>query len=348
MRAGYHEVRKSGRLSSLLLRTIRLSPLVACLFAGCTCFSEPAREPVPTPTPIMETLPTATLPPHTPTQPVPTPADSPTPDLAAVGAKRAECDGYLAVLSGRKEGSSLADEPELRHLAESAPDLVICAAVKGDSEAVLLADCLYLQAMFHELRTYPKGRSFMFTGMDYKQCMDRSVCDALRDALRSGDPKKCAQVGDGESICLAFMNLDKSLCRIPEGAKGGGEQKEDEGGVEELCRQTIESRAFLAQGLEALAESGEPRHRELARAALGREDACTSLARAAMDTCMEFIAPVADEPAAAPTPAKPVADPPVSETAVPGSPAAAAPMPEVGDTMEAPAPIVPSPSPGQS
>jgi hypothetical protein len=116
--------------------------------------------------------------------------------------------------------------PEVRAIAGA--DLVMCGAVLSDSDVLckqLMSDvrgptgaCLHMRSIFHELRAYPNTRSFLFDDVDWNDCRGvpalTAYCDALRQALRTGDPKDCTQAGDGESICRAYMNLDKSLCRV--------------------------------------------------------------------------------------------------------------------------------------
>jgi hypothetical protein len=162
-------------------------------------------------------------------------------------------------------------------------------------------DCRHTWSIFHELRTYPKGRSFLFDDVDYDGCKElpsrvpafsATLCDAFREALRSGDVKKCDSVGDGAGICRAYMAVDASLCD----QAGIGSLK---GVVEGECKKLIERRGFLAQGLPEVAKSGQPPWRELAAAALGRADACQGFAKPAMDICLRSSeAPAAEAPAA--------------------------------------------------
>lgn len=255
----------------------RAVPLLACVLVGCTGFDKPAYG-----------------------------QTSPAPSAAAVdsatAARRSLCERYVAVVSGRGD-QALLDDPSVEALAlQAPPDLVMCGAVVGDSD--LLCDrlmpsqhgpnmaCLHMRSVFHELRTYPRGRSFLFDDVDWRGC--RSVpllasrfCDPFRTALRSGDPKNCAATGAGESICRAYMNLDPSLCRL-HGALKAAVSVGALVGVDFLdaCARAIESRAFLAQGLQGLAESGPPREREFAKAALGDPEACASWRQAAMAMCM--------------------------------------------------------------
>jgi len=326
------------------VRAIRVAPVVACLFAGCTCAGKPAPAPTPsstvrpaaTPTPVARQ--TDTPPPtiatvETPPAAAPAP---PTPDAA----KGAACKGYVAVLSGRKQDPAVLDNPDLRALAAQSPDLVTCGAVLSNSDVLcnrLMPTehgpgkmCSQMRAIFYELRTYPQGRSFLFADVDWQEWQPIHVLappavDAFRDAMRAGDAKKCAQTGDLQSICSAYVNLDKSLCRVqgklaeaeiapPERKEGEPPKVKLKDALEESCRQTIESRAFLAKGLKALAASGPPRERELAKAALQQADACEMYAQAALQSCAVAAPPqvpgAAD--AKAPVPAPPLAGAPVS------------------------------------
>jgi hypothetical protein len=269
---------------------------------------------------------------ETPPAPAPPPADA-----AVDPAKRAACEGYVAILSGRKQDPAALDKPDLQAIATA--DLVMCGAVRSDSDVMCKrlmpvehgpsAACLQMQAIFHELRTYPGKHSFMFDDFDWNDCHGvpalATYCDTLRAALRSGNASDCAQVGDGESICRAYMTVDKSLCHVtgklaeveielPDRKKGEPAKVKVKEALEEGCRQNIESRAFLAKGLKALAESGPARERELAKAALQQADACETYAQAALQSCTG-IGPTQAPGAAdsnAPAPAPPAAGTPVS------------------------------------
>ncbi len=346
-----------SRTAYLIVRTIRLAFAVTLLFAGFTCLGAPVHSQTqpptvsaPGPTPAVQaTMPTVAT----------TPAESPTAaagDAAAAKARRKVCEAYVEALSGRSKDPELLRNREVQALALQVPDLVICGGVVRDSDAQwckrLLppehgpdTECRLTQAVFHELHTYPQGRSFLFHELDWEECkaissLPPTFCDALRQALRSGDPKSCAQTGDGQSLCRAYLGLDASLCRV-QGKVGELElhvadfprvkesEKEEEmeadlrklagagarekpkvkWWLEAACKDTIKSRAFLSKGLKAAAESGSPREREFAKAALGQADACASFAQAAMDACMKTSMP--------PTAATPVAGKRVAATPVP-------------------------------
>ena len=224
--------------------------------------------------------------------------------VADTAGARSPCERYVAAASGAAK-LALLDDPEVGTLAAQAPpDLVMCGAVRSDSDALcerLLPTghgpstaCLRMRSTFHELRS-AGGRSFMFDDRDREECrwnpLWPALCDSLRNAMRSADPRDCAATGGAESICRAYIALDQSLCRA-EGklklvevlAKLVGAT-----GIEDSCRETIKSRAFLAQGLESLAESGPPLERELARAALGRPDACAPFAQPALTSCLQSV-----------------------------------------------------------
>jgi hypothetical protein len=181
----------------------------------------------------------------------------------------------------------------------------MCGAVRSDSDALCnrllgtghgpIMACRQMRSIFHELRG-AGSRSFMFADVDWEECRAipffRGVCDSLRLAIRSGDPKDCAAAGGAESICRAYIALDASLCHA-EGKLALAEfllELVRVPGIEEGCRRTIESRSFLAQGLERLAESGPPLERELARAALARPDACASFVQPALASCLHNVA----------------------------------------------------------
>src|SRR5437879_6502124 len=251
----------------------RTGLLLTCLLAGWACFGA---------SPLQGTVSAA--------------VDTPEP--------RSACERYVAAVSGRAK-LALLDDPEVGTLAAQAPgDLVMCGAVRSDSDALcerLLpvehgpgGACQHMRSIFHELRS-GGSRSFMFDDRDWEGCrvipLFPALCDSLRKAMRSADPRDCAATDGAESICRAYIALDKSLCHA-EGKLKLVEflAKLVSTGIEESCRRTIENRAFLAQGLERLAESGPPLERELARAALGRPDACAPFAQPALTSCLQNVA----------------------------------------------------------
>jgi hypothetical protein len=242
-------------------------------------------------------------------------------------ANSAKCERYVAVLGGREKDAALAKQAEVRRLAARAPDLVSCGAVRADSDEpckMLEQDaaegCRTARAVFHEFRAYPNGRSYMFDDRKYQECkgsggMPLVVCDALRKALRSGDPAHCTMeadfvalcrqgVKDGnlegvdaagcategptirkmlEGQCRALVNLDPEACNVP------GPHAE---GMAEQCRKDIEARKSYGKGLKELAKSGSSTDQEFAKAALDDAEACKALAKSAMDVCMGKGAPV--------------------------------------------------------
>ena len=138
---------------------------------------------------------------------------------------RSACERYVAAVSGRAK-LALLDDPEVGTLAAQAPgDLVMCGAVRSDSDALcerLLpvehgpgGACQHMRSIFHELRS-AGGRSFMFDDRDWEGCrvipLFPALCDSLRKAMRSADPRDCAATDGAESICRAYIALDKSLC----------------------------------------------------------------------------------------------------------------------------------------
>jgi hypothetical protein len=266
---------------------------------------------------------------------------------AAVDKKQAAaCEGYVAVLSGRKTDAAALGNASLRTIA--APDLVMCGAVFSDSDAMCQrlmpaesgpgGACLHTQSIFHELRAYPNSHAFMFDDVDFTDCHGvpglETYCTSLRKALRSGNPKDCAQVAGGESICRAYMSADKSLCivtgklatlevELPGKRKPGDPTKAKvKEWIEETCRSNIESRAFLGKGLKAIAESGPTRERELAKAALKQDEACQRYAQAAIQNCMAPTGSSTPGGTAANAPATPgAAAPPAAPPNTPGAPA---------------------------
>jgi hypothetical protein len=306
-----------SRDTTVIIRAVGFAPLVAGLFAGCTWSGSLLGNPTPTATPTATRTATPTVTrTHTQTPPPPesTPTVPPTPDLrgtATVSARRAVCERYVAFLSGRERDDALLDNPDVQALAQQSADLVMCGSVVRDSDLLCRRFfptergpsivCRHMWSIFHELRAHPKGRSFMFDDIDREEwqsppSVDSATCDALQEALRSGDVNKCARSGDLESVCRAYMRLDQSLCRVhgrlaevelPSRKAGEPEKLKLKTVLEESCRETIESRAPLARGLTAIAKTGPPRERELAKAALGQTDACASYAQSALQSCVE-------------------------------------------------------------
>lgn len=223
-----------SRTATLIMRAIRMAPVVTCVFAGCTCSGGPGTTPPPTAT----AAPRATQTPvrvapvtNTPVaQAQPTATAPPTPNVEATrSAARPACEGYVAVLSGEKQDEALLNDPAVRALAPQVPDLVTCGAVRLDSEAhcMLLGSdreqneiraCRQAQSLFHELRLHPKSPAFFMTDADWHACHDSPlapVCDSLRDAFRSGDVSKCTLTQDFQAICRKQIpELNESQCRI--------------------------------------------------------------------------------------------------------------------------------------
>jgi hypothetical protein len=283
-------------VADLIVRPARVTAAVACMVLAVACSGAPDKSPAATP--------------------IGAPASRPT-TAADASARQALCSGYVAALSGRAQDETLLDNPEVRTLAEQFSDLVMCGAVVRDDDTPcrrLLPEehgpstaCRYMQSIFHELRTYPQGRSFLFDQLDWEDChsidsLPPTFCDAFRAAMRSGDPKDCAPTGDGEPVCRAYLALDASRCHVDGALKDvvatgprvvektprdRATERPTLGAVLELlCKQAIERRGFLAKGLKVIAESGPPREREFAKAALGQPEACAPYVQAAMQACL--------------------------------------------------------------
>ncbi|MCK6556229.1 hypothetical protein L6Q96_16865 [Candidatus Binatia bacterium] len=306
---------------------LKVALVAVCLFGTTACSGGWFASPTPTPTtqPTSTRTMTPTLAPRASDTPTPAPTAPPTPDAAAtatVSARRAACEGAVAVLSGREKDSAALDRAEVLAMAVQAPDLVMCGAVVTDDPArctrLMPEDrgpggaCRALVSIFHELRTYPGRNSFLITEDDGRELAQVSappagVWDAVRKAVRSGDARECAAAGDLASICRAFIELDAKRCRV-EGKladlrvvapKTEGKPKLGTL-IEDFCKENIKTRAFLAKGLADVAESGPPRERELARAALGRAGACGAHAENAVQVCMGGAAVAAAGTTAAP------------------------------------------------
>jgi hypothetical protein len=224
------------------------------------------------------------------------------------GLTRADCEKAVALLSsGQLDRGALSSDAKT--LAQDAPDLLTCRAVKDDSDApckVLtkddaIAQCRETRSMFHEVRANPKGRGFMFSDVQAEECeknpMLQQYCAQFRDAARAADASKCASLGALAPNCRALIALDKSLCHAPRGKEFDGHDAHgsDTYGdkLAKGCIEQVQSRAYLAQGLKAVAESGPANQRGFAKAALGEPDACATYADAAVKACV----------AGAPTPA---------------------------------------------
>jgi hypothetical protein len=222
-----------------------------------------------------------------------------TPDAAA---RRASCENIVAALSGESKHEALLKDPQVEALAKRVPDLLTCRAVKEDSDGPckLLEDeravrsCRAKQSTFHEWRAYPNGRAFMFNNVQFEDCGNfkpfAPYCEGFRAAARAGDASKCKAVGEFESLCRGLITLDKSLCSAP---KGKDFQGRDQGnsqtwadGVEKDCKRQIDGMALYAKGMKAVADSGTPLDRQLAKAALGQPDACAPSAEDAIKTCV--------------------------------------------------------------
>jgi hypothetical protein len=151
-----------------------------------------------------------------------------------------------------------------------------------------------MRSTFHELRTNPAGRSYMFPDVAYETCRAQasaSVCDRVREATRAADADKCKGAGDLEAWCRAVITLDESVCAKAKEKKG--------------CQKGIEASSAFAKGLKVLAESGSTRDQAFAKAALGDADACTAFVQNAVAACTDFAMP------------PPTKTPPAKATAVP-------------------------------
>ena len=277
------------------VRALRAAPIALAMFGGCTCAGKPAQ---PTPVP---------KPPATATAAAPAPTA-----VSAADVRQSTCETYVAFLAGRKKDPALFDNDAVRTLAGQASDLVTCGAVVSESDEPcqkLLPNergpsknCLHMRALFHELRTYPQGRSFMLDEIDWAEfapLRERipAAFDGMRTALRAGDASQCDQAGDLAGICRAYIALDPAQCSVGGDLAAGkiellmhkeGDSKADlKFAVEDGCQQTIKSRAFLAQGLQGLAQSGPEDTRVLAKAVLGDAGACAAFEKAALTACID-------------------------------------------------------------
>lgn len=246
-------------------------------------------------------------------------------DKAAADARGALCERYLKVLAGQeKADATLLSDRDFQITAARAPSLTTCGAIATDSDALCAAmaqapsgfadprgvdkgiegkSCRRMQFIFHELRTYPKGRSFLlpFTREECASLKDLAPsCTAFVDALRAGDASKCASTGSFQALCNAFIAVDDLKC-------AGGKGLPDD--LTDACKEMVVQRGFLAAGLEKVEKDGPPDERTIkaemgdddtvrayVKAALGRPDACDTFSKAALEAC------VAAPPLAASTP----------------------------------------------
>jgi hypothetical protein len=222
-----------------------------------------------------------------------------TPDVAA---RRATCEEYVGALSGDPKRHALLESAEVQDLAKRTPDLLTCRAVKDDSDepCKLLGDekaiksCRARRSIFHEWRAYPNGRAFMFNDVQFEDCRNfkafEPYCEAFRAAARAGDASKCTAVGEFQSLCRALITLDKSLCSAPKGKEFQGRDKgNSQTWAEEVakdCERQVESMALYPKGMKAVADSGAPLDRQLAKAALGQPDACAPSVDHAIEACV--------------------------------------------------------------
>lgn len=347
MSAAGEKIAMEPHTAERLVRAVQIVAALSLSFAGCTCAGNRASAPPPTATRPAATATVAPRPTDTapaaptpaqaaPAQAAPAPAQTAAAQAVLLVPAGSPCADFVAVLSGRKQDAAMLAKPELRAIASA--DLIMCGAVFSDSDDLCNrlmpfeqgpgGACLQTRALFHELRAYPGKPSFMFDEFHWKQWRSAPVlteyADAMQQALRAGKREDCDRVGDGASICRAFMTGDKTLCKVtgklaevsvPDPKGGDAPPVRVKDVLEANCRETIESRTFLAKGLEAVAASGPPRERELARAALRRPDACAAYAKAALDLCTG--PPVPNTPPGDQAPATPAAGTPAGAGAPP-------------------------------
>jgi hypothetical protein len=268
------------------------------------------------------------------------PAAGPSP-IIQKGPTRADCERLAKVLAGKEKDADLlkqAGKPVGATRAANA-DLVTCTAVLADSDEPCARldeeeaeNCRRDRAVFHELRAYPNGKGFMLDDRKYEECKQNAalapVCDAVRKALRSGDPSQCVLKADFEAICRsdkdldaskcateapqlkalleghcrALVTLDESACDVP------GPRHEE---MTKQCIDDVKAGKAYGKGLKEMASSGSAREQELAKAALKQPDACKAFTDSAVDACLK------GEPAPAPGPVDPSPPAPAPEAGSP-------------------------------
>ena len=293
---------------------VRRLPLLAVMLSGCTCGSGTPGPPAATPT--RQAPPTAA---RASNLPAAAPATAPSGGPAAAApaaadpARRATCESYVAVLSGKQTDAALLASAEVQWLAQQAPDLATCGAVASDSADVCKPiskwrpcptceeigtqgrkpdvrtdDCYTVWSIMHELETSPNGRAFMLDECLTPDKDAADLCNGLIQGLRSGN---CSAAGSAAPLCQAMTSLDAAQCVAMPGLP------ED---LPTQCKSRIASRGFLAKGLTALADAGGPKEAAVveewgdsdrlqrhAAAALGRPGACDAFAAAAVQVCVE-------------------------------------------------------------
>lgn len=237
--------------------------------------------------------------------------------IAKKAPSRADCERMAQVLAGRDK------DPELLKGASSGAtatrnansDLVTCTAVLADSDEPCTRldpenadNCRRDRAVFHELRAYPNGKSFLLDDRKFEECRQNAlmapVCEAMRKALRSGDPAQCVMNADFEAICRSDHDLDASKCAtegpqlktLLEGQCRAlvtlDESKCDVAGprhdeMAKQCRDDVKAGKAYGKGLKQMASSGSAREKELAKAALKEADACKASTDSVVDACLK-------------------------------------------------------------
>jgi hypothetical protein len=252
------------------------------------------------------------------------------------------------VLAGRDKDPALLKRVEVKAVGAPGVDLATCNAVLADSDEPCTrldednaAHCRRDRAVFHELRAYPNGPSFMLDESKFEECKQNKamapVCDAVRKALRSGDPSQCVLTADFEAICRSAGDVDVSKCAteapqfktlleghcramvtLDESACDVAGPRHDE--MAKQCRDHINANRAYGKGLKQLASSGAPREKELAKAALHEPDACKAFTQPVVDACLQASA-------AAPVGAGAADAAPAGKPDTKSSPAAASPPP---------------------
>lgn len=210
-------------------------------------------------------------------------------------ATKSQCEDRVARLVG-KSSAALRD-PDVQALAKATPRLALCAAIVRDSDEpcdLLPADqaksCRKSRSTYRDLRD-PKARGYIFPDAEYQECKKSpeyaSVCDPMRNAIRSGNPDLCPSGQPFNAVCRASITLNPELCPTDDPD----------------CKKDIQRWKTYADGLEALKKSGSAEDRALAAAALGEADACNPIAKSACavpETASPGVAPGSEKPGSAP------------------------------------------------
>jgi hypothetical protein len=167
-------------------------------------------------------------------------------------------------------------QPRFLHFASTFAE---CRAIAGGGDkacegAQRAEECRSDRAFFLAAKGAPGDKSWMVSDCPKEW---GAVCDQARAAVTSGDASKCPSDPRSDVLhanCVAVTTGDESKC--PVGADHNG------------CVRSVSRYKLIGQGgLAALADKGTTEDRYYAAAALGRADACLTIARDARAYCLQ-------------------------------------------------------------